>query len=201
LPGVVMARSVWAEVERARPRSNRLDWCALRVGPSPMSGAVRHIGVPANRLGDVSIVRLVLSFPGDQTALSTAMARRATPATAVLTYRLSVARSRLLLRPSRRLRHTRAENRCERCRAAYSMTATAPAAATQPHEPQNSAALTTGQRAAGRRRSSRIRTYRRPVARGSLAGAMAWRHRRRRIRTEREPPAKGRMTAGSWYFL
>jgi hypothetical protein len=69
---------------------------------------------------------------------------------------LSAARSCLLLRPTRTLRHSRAENRCERLRAAYSTmvsagraergvdAATTAAPATQPHEPQNRAAATTG---------------------------------------------------------
>jgi hypothetical protein len=132
-----------------RPRSDKHSAAAGSqrsscVGTVHEAASNRRVGSPdgvvrsANELRDVSIVRLVLSFHGDQTALRTAMASRATPATAVITYRLSAARSRLLLRPTRRLRHTRAENRCERWRVANSTTATTAAATTQPHEPQKS---------------------------------------------------------------
>ena len=61
---------------------------------------------------------------------------------------VSAVLSRLLLHPTRRLRHSRAENRCDRRMVVYSTTATAKAATSHPHEPQNSTAATSAQRLA-----------------------------------------------------
>jgi hypothetical protein len=53
-------------------------------------------------------------------------------------------RSRVLRRPTRTLRHTRAEKRCDRLKVTHSTKATATEVATHSHEPQNNTAASSG---------------------------------------------------------